>query len=192
MNADLGTRTHLEATEVAAYLDRTLGLAERARAEAHLAECDGCRREVTEVSGLVRVRNRARGPSRLLVPLAVAAALVLVLARRDLMRSDQPLMREPGLVTAATPVPIAPRGVASSHRFLWSAVPGADRYRLTLFAHDGAVAWEVQVAETTATLPTTTRLVTGALYYWKVEARVGFQRWLASDLTEFAVSPSRE
>jgi anti-sigma factor RsiW len=192
MNTDPGPVSHLESTEVAGYLDRTLPAADRARVEAHLSECRDCRAELIAVTRVLRGRER---PRRVLLPLAAAAAVLVLVVPwsrlTQIRQPGQPVLREPASTTAVAPTVIAPRGPAGGTRFVWSAVSGADRYRITVFTRDGSVAWETQLAETTVALPETlaTPLAPGARYFWKVEARVGWQRWVSSELTEFSVPP---
>ena len=73
----------------------------------------------------------------------------------------------------------------------WSAVPGADRYHVTLFDAGGRLVYEAQLADTAATLPDSVRLVAGQSYLWSVEARIGWDRWSSSPLTEFSVVGGR-
>lgn len=47
--------------------------------------------------------------------------------------------------------------------------------------------YEAEVAGTTAAIPDSVRLVPGPRYLWKVEARIGFDRWSASELIEFSI-----
>ena len=59
---------HLEEGDVATYLDRTLSVADRARVEAHLADCERCRGEVIQVARLLHalvVRRRWYGAAGL-------------------------------------------------------------------------------------------------------------------------------
>jgi len=68
-------------------------------------------------------------------------------------------------------------------------VPGADRYRVTLFDASGHVLYETQLAGTVAVLPDTVVLVAGRPYLWKVAARTGWDRWSPSELVEFSLAP---
>jgi hypothetical protein len=69
----------------------------------------------------------------------------------------------------------------------WSAVSGADRYRVTLFTADGQVLYEAETAETFMKLPESLRLAQDSSYHWKVRARTDFDRWVSSELVEFRV-----
>src|SRR5438445_392982 len=71
-----------------------------------------------------------------------------------------------------------------------AAVPGADRYHVTLFDAGGRVRYESQLADTVATLPDSVALVPGQPYLWSVEARIGWDRWTTSPLTAFSVVPA--
>jgi len=184
---------HLESGEVAAYLDNALAPADRSRIEAHAGECDECRAELIEAEWLLSTRPRVR---RWYVPagaVAAAAAVILLLWARPVSgpaRSSG--YREPVVTTSVAPAIVAPRGTATAARLLvWTAVPSADRYRLTLFDETGSVVWETQTTDTTALLPDSMRLRPGTNYLWKVEAQTGWNRWVASDLVEFSLVPPR-
>jgi hypothetical protein len=182
---------HLESGEVAAYLDDALAPSDRSRVEAHAAQCDACRAELVEVGSLLRTRPRVR---HWYVPAgAVAAAVMLVLWTRPASGpAGSTGLREPAVSSSVSPVLVAPRGVTVSARALvWTAVPRADRYRVTLFDETGSVVWETQTTDTTAPLPDSVRLRTGTSYLWEVEARTGWNRWVASDLVQFSPRAAR-
>ncbi len=165
---------------------------------AHLAGCATCRADLAEVMRAVRDPRVVRAlPShvaarrwfvRVAVPLAAAASLLLILGP-SLRHVGGPPHRERGVLSAPAPVALAPIGPVSSARTLtWYGVPGADRYRLTLFAGD-SVLYDVELLDTLAALPDRVRLRAGPTYLWKVEARVGFDRWVSSDLVRFSLVP---
>lgn len=185
---------HLESGEVAAYLDNALAPSDRSRIEGHAAECEVCRAELIETASLLRTRPRLR--RRYLpagVAAAVAAAAMLVLWPRSFSGpAGSSGYREPVVTTSIAPAVVAPRGAATAARVLvWTAVPRADRYRVTLFDETGSVAWETQTTDTAAPLPDSVRLRTGTSYLWKVEAQTGWNRWVASDLVEFSLRSPR-
>ena len=184
---------HVESGEVAAYLDHALSPSDRSRVEEHLAECDVCRAEVIEVAQLLRAQPRRRG---WYVPLGVAAAAAAVLLLVWPRPAEEPALppnyREPVVTTTAAPSAIAPRGaIIAASRFVWTGVPHADRYRLTVFDGTGRVVWETQTGDTAAGLPESIRLHRGASYFWKIEAQTGWNRWVGSDLVEFSLGPPR-
>jgi Putative zinc-finger len=184
---------HLENGEVAAYLDRALSPSDRSRVEEHLADCDVCRAEVIEVARLLRTQRRRRG---WYVPIGVAAAaaavLLLVWPRPVEEPPLSPNYREPVVTTTAAPSAIAPRGaIVAASRFVWTTVPHADRYRLTVFDETGSVLWEAQTSDTAAALPESIHLKRGASYFWEIEAQTGWNRWVGSDLIEFSLGPLR-
>jgi hypothetical protein len=185
---------HLESGELAAYLDRALPAADRLRLESHLADCSECRDELVAVARLLsgpphRVR-RWYAP----VGLATAAAILFLLV--PLRHHPQgpalaPTFREPAITSAAAAAALEPRGaVRLASSFVWSRVSRAERYRLMIFDATGSVVWETQTPDTSARLPEAIRLRQNATYFWKVEAQTGWNRWVASDLVEFSVSPS--
>jgi predicted anti-sigma-YlaC factor YlaD len=173
---------HLDASLMATYIDRRASGDETRRVEDHLATCPACRTEWMAVQGLV---HRTALPSvRALLPLAAAATVLLLFwpwrAGRD------PVHREPAVVTSQAPGVIAPRGVVTSApAVVWSLVPGADRYRVSVFDSVGRVLWETSTADTILAVPDSVGLTHGAAYFWRVHARTGYDRWIESSLVEF-------
>lgn len=193
MPAEQGAPVHPEAWELAAYLDGALADPNRSRVEAHLAGCAVCRVEVAAVAQLVRTAPR---PRRVAIPIGLAAAAVLavlLVPALDLPSWFGPTRhREPAVTTTAPPIVIAPRGgVDSVRELVWSAVPHAARYRVTLLDARGTALWRWETADTVAVLPDTVRLRVAASYFWKVEAETGFDRWAASDLVDFTLGVPR-
>jgi hypothetical protein len=127
-------------------------------------------------------------------PLAGAAAvllLTLVPWGRISERGGR-VLREPAITTTTAPSPIVPLGaVAALPPLTWTSVPHADRYRVTVFDTNGSLVWETQTPDTAAVVPSTITLRPGVPYFWKVAARTGWDRWVASDLTTFTVGATR-
>lgn len=196
--ADLGAEPpvpeHLGTGQVAAYLTGAVQPGDRSRIEAHLAACDVCCTELIEVARLFRTRPR---PTRWFVPAGAAAAaaailLFLVWSRPVSEPAGSSGYREPSVTTTVAPVAVTPRGVSAAVRQLaWTAVAGADRYRLTLFDAAGTVVWETQTSDTVTPLPESIHLRPGASYLWKVEAQTGWNRWVGSELVQFSLGSPR-
>lgn len=189
---DARSDQHLEAGQVAAYVDGVLAGAARARVEDHLSICAACREELAEVSGIVAtmpVPHRKSVRRRVWIPAAAAAVLALVLARP--LETPEPTdagHRQGAVLTTVAPRAIVPVDtVSSASSLVWSSVAGADRYRVRLFDASGTVLWEAEIPDTLAPLPDSVRLVVKRSYYWKVEAHTGFDRWAPSDLVEFVL-----
>ena len=191
----------LDEHTVAALADGTLDAAARGRALAHVATCALCRRAVASVAEalaagpitheieIVEGRRRRRGPVlRVAVPLAAAATVLLLLwspAKDPFGRHRGPPPPPP----ATIPIPRSPVGaVAAVNDLRWSHVTGADRYRVTVFDATGGVVFATEASDTVVAFPDSITLVPGASYLWKVDARTGFDRWAASELTEFRVA----
>ena len=194
----------LDERTVAALADGTLDAELRSRALAHVATCALCRRAVASVAEaladgpitheieIVEGRRHRRGPVlRVAVPLAAAATVLLLLWSPVDDRS--PGHRgPPPPPPATTPVPQSPIGaVAAVNDLRWSHVAGADRYRVTVFDATGGVVFAAEASDTVALFPDSIALVPGASYLWKVDARTGFDRWAASELTEFSIAGPR-
>jgi len=190
----------LDEETLAAVVDGTLDPLQRTAATAHLSTCARCRSAVAGVSRIMSDHSVAaeaaaldrRGPVRhwrLPLGLAAAAALVLLLAWPGQVEDGGVAHRDPTITAAPAPVPAAPLGVVADVRLLqWTSVTGADRYRVAVFDASGRVRYEAELADTTVALPDSVALVSGQPYLWKVEARIGWDRWAASELVEFRVA----
>ena len=188
----------LDDDTVAALAEGTLDVAAREAVLPHLAGCSHCRSAVASVARALAdlsVAREVRGVEgggrrrfyRIALPLAAAATLLLVLVLPRQANDGGPPHRDPPTVASA-PVPISPVGVvAEASPLVWTAVAGADRYRVTLSDALGVVLYESQLTDTVAALPDSIVLVSGRSYVWIVEARTGFDRWSTSRLVEFSI-----
>ncbi|MEP6572823.1 MAG: CHAT domain-containing tetratricopeptide repeat protein [Gemmatimonadota bacterium] len=132
------------------------------------------------------VRRPARRRLMGLAGLAAAAAVVLLLVRPHPATDADGHRGGPTITAGIAPRPANPLGeVIDAHEFRWTSVDGADRYRITLFDATGKVLFQAQVSDTTATVPDSVSLLPDQSYLWKVEARTTWDRWTASELTEF-------
>jgi anti-sigma factor RsiW len=178
---------HVTDTEIAAYLDRTLTASERDRVEDHLAACPDCRQQLLETKELL---ERVRRPRNLLVGGALAAAVVVVflVARPDSGPTDgRTLMRSDG--AAAPLVAYGPLGstAGAGLRFVWSAAPGRESYRLSVSRFDGQAMWSSSGTDTVATLPDSVILRPNDRYYWVVDALLNDGTTRTTGLREFGV-----
>jgi anti-sigma factor RsiW len=180
--------SHLAPEQVAAFLDRTLSPDVRRQIEAHLVECDDCRTEVLEVQ---RIAGSVPGPRRwAAVPLLAAAAAAVVLVVTQAGPPSGPRHREPTVQSSVAPMTVAPLGLVSRlEPLVWTSVVGADRYRVAVFDSAGRVLWETMVPDTTTTVPASIAagLEVSSVYFWSVRARVAWDRWTESGLSEFRV-----
>lgn len=189
----------LDDDTVAALAEGSLDAASRPVALAHLAECPRCRAAVASVARalddpevareiVATPGTRGRRVYRVALPLAAAAVLLVIAWPRQVV-DRTPVHRAPTITAAAAPSPLSPMGtVADAGVLRWSAVAGADRYRVTLFDSGSRVVYETQLADTVAALPDSIVLVPGQRYLWKVEARTGRDRWSASALVDFSMA----
>ena len=192
----------LDDDTVSAFAEASLDPPARATVLSHLAGCSRCRAAVASVARALGDPAVAREVAaieapwqrrlfRIALPAAAAAILLLLVLPPqvgDRAPPPQPPHRAPTITAATAPVPMSPVGtVAQAAMLQWSAVAGADRYRVTLFDAGGRVLYEAQLADTVAVLPDSVALSPQQRYLWKVEARVGFDRWSASDLIEFSI-----
>ena len=187
MNRD-SDALHLGPVDLAAYLDRTLSAEHRATVEDHLAWCDECRRELRDINSILRsARPKRRRLARIGPVVAAAAAIILLIAvprgpapsDSDLEHRDVPVIldQRPG-IGAAVPAPDQP----GAYLLSWSRIDRADRYRVSVFDTTGTVAWRIVTRDTSAILPPTAGLTSDSRYLWRVDARVGIDRWVESTL----------
>jgi len=93
------------------------------------------------------------------------------------------------ITATGAPTVVAPRGaVTGAPLLVWTSVPHADLYRITLFDDAGGSIWESQTRDTSVALPASITLRSRASYYWRIEAQTGWNRWVASDLIEFSIA----
>lgn len=184
------TEQHLEPREVAAYIDGAMKAEERARIQSHLATCAECRDEVSDAARIIATLPRARAARwRVALPAAGIAAMLLVFlwprADRD---NAVPQHRESAVTTTVAPVIVAPIGpVSVADVFTWTSVPHASTYSVRVFDSDGSVIWQRETTDTVLIPPPASTIRAGRSYYWKVEARTGFERSTSTDLVEFSI-----
>lgn len=178
--------SHLDAHDIAAYVDNAAAPALRDRVERHIAECRICRDEVLEVSALASPTRAVSKPAwRIAAGIAAAAVIVVVTWPAQRSREFAIVHREAPIAATVAPRPIAPLGsTIETTTLLWSSVPHADGYVVRVFNARGDVVWERATSDTSAVAPDST-IRAGESYFWKVEARTGFGRSTASDLVEF-------
>lgn len=177
---------------------------QRASRVAHLAACGHCRRQLAALVELVadpgvaaevpqlepKIQRTAYGRRFLAgAGLLAAAAALLLLVWPGGRGEGVGGHRGPTITAGSVPAPLSPVGdVVEAKTLKWTAVAGADRYRVTLFDATGKVLFEDQLTGTTIGLPDSLDLAPGELYLWKVEARTAWERWASSDLIEFRVA----
>jgi hypothetical protein len=124
---------------------------------------------------------------------AAVAALALIWIVPSVVRQPADrIYREETVTSSAAPRPLAPIGpVDSVTALVWSRVPHSTTYRVRVFDSVGTVVWDAQTEDTLARLPASLVVAPGHAYYWNVEARTGFERRAASDLTEFSTNGRR-
>jgi hypothetical protein len=180
---------HLGEARIARLLDGDFSGAERQAAEAHLADCPACRRELAEVRAILRsAPERRRVVPRRIVAAAAAAALLFFVWPWADRAPEEPLPhRDPALTTTLAPHAVRPLGTVGDTRVLeWTSVAGALRYRITLFDAEGDALWQSVQPDTVAAVPDSVPLPP-AVYYWQVKAEASPGRWVESELIPFTI-----
>lgn len=190
------TSEHLSATDIAAFIDRSLPLDERARAESHLSTCNRCREELASCA---RLTSNAPSPAQRrttwrLVGLVAAALMIAVLLRPFTGRGHFEASRERGSAsTSARMVTVFPTRDAqvtrSNLRFVWRQDDRSGNYRVIVTDASGAPVWTQDTADTTASPPLTVAMNTGVRYFWRVEALHTDGSVAQSSETPFRIRP---
>ena len=191
------------------YVAGRLGEAETEAFESHYLTCERCQNELRLAVAIREVLPEVReaglhAPAesevsvisrRFRVRTAAAMAAAAVLAGLLLLRpstqdeGSAPVHRDEATGVEVAPSLRAPGGVvAAVESFQWSQVPAADLYRITVYDAEGAVVWEAETRDTLITPPDSAEFEPDARYIWTVAARVGFDRWLSSELVDFTIS----
>ena len=189
------------------YLTGKLPEAEVELFESHYLTCTVCQRELRLATAIREVLPEVRGAGVMSddrtaaigpwagrrarvygIAAAIAAVLVgVVVVMPDLGESVP--HRSQATVEASVPAAETPIGeVQSVTEFRWVPVTAADLYRITLYDASGDLLWQADTRETHVTLADTVLLVPGALYLWQVDARVGWDRWVNSELARFTIA----
>jgi len=191
------------------YLAGTLSESETEVFESHYLTCARCQKELRLGAGIrkvlleVRRAEESKGstiaaptrhwfhrPARVgAAAAAVAAVLIGVLLVQPADRGTLPHREGVPASEVAVPTVQAPVGETRAlEEFRWERVSAADLYRVTLFDAEGQVLWQEETRETHLPQPDTLQLESHTLYLWQVDARVGWDRWVSSELVRFQIS----
>jgi anti-sigma factor RsiW len=175
--------------EVTGYLEGTIPPVERARIEAHLADCEECAAELAEVSRLRRAGTR---PVTWMGVGAAAAAVIAVVmvGRPHERRTGDEGSFERGVPTAPAVNAVAPGDgavLSSEPQFVWDAVPGAATYRILVTRLDGDSVWASSLRDTVVRAPDSA--LTPGAYYWFVDALLSDGRSIPGKAREFRLGP---
>jgi anti-sigma factor RsiW len=195
----------LDEFAIASFLDGTAAVGAQHAAASHILTCAHCAQTAASVARLRRdpdvvaeLRHltspasawRGRYLLRTTAIAGAAAVLALVLVRQSLIekRDNAPIYRDRSVVGTSPLTPISPVGAVSVVDSLrWTSVGRADRYRVIVYDPHGTTVWEAQTRDTVAALPSAISRRLAGSYLWKVSARVAANRWVESDLAEFAI-----
>lgn len=178
------------------YLSGTLAEPDQETFEEHLLSCDTCQedlrlavaiREGLRETEPLRISDRRGRKFRVLLGTALAAAATVALVVA--LPSPQSGHRAADAEVSSLPTPVEPVGeIETIDRLTWRRSSDADGYRPAILDAEGRIVWEGEVtADSFAILPTDLQLHAGEPYYWKVDGRIGFDRWAESSLASFTV-----
>jgi hypothetical protein len=183
------------------YVAGALGADDRDRLERHLLLCDRCQREARLALAvrheLARERKQMHRPSGRWIAAgigtAAAAVLLALLIPQVVLEREVDTHRDVPAVDTVRPIPLAPIGPVTGRpsTLIWSRVAGADRYRVSVLSAGGDVLLEAETADTALAVPDGTKLDSEGSFFWKVDARIGWDRWVKSPVVEFAIETAR-
>lgn len=179
--------------ELAAYLDRGLSIADKARVENHLADCAECRENVTATRHLLDIdrskrRQRRIGVSALLAAAAVIAFLVVNPQKFSLRPAGEDVMRASDAGRALTAYGPLGELNRAPPRFVWGSAGVGATYRVSLTDETGAQLWSASTADTSAVIPDSVQFNNAAHYYWIADALLTDGSTLSTRLQEFRVA----
>ena len=188
------TSLHLQPGEVSGYLDRRLPNSERARIEAHLADCRDCRREVIDAHRIARSLPGVRVWYWLGTAAAAVAVAILLLSPRTLVSPRGPTERgRDGRDGAPVIDAVAPRAGTVVPRdrvqFVWRSGGRGTSYHLTVTDARGDIVWSGSLSDTTQSLPRAVVLEANRPYAWFVDALLADGRSATTGVQEFRTAP---
>lgn len=170
------TDSHLSVTTLASYVDDALDAEARAAADRHLAACESCRAELTELTDLVLDAPSARRTVnwRVIGGALAAAGLVGILVtspdRPATRSSERAVTPADAALEIVEPPGAGAAGALRNGRIVWRAVEPQATYRVTVTDTTGATRWSAETSDTVAVLPSSARLEAGARYYLYIDA----------------------
>jgi hypothetical protein len=192
------TPVHLTSERVAALLEGRLTGVNRERAVSHLAGCDECRQELTELRSVLDTAHQMRSRRWMAAIAAVAAMLAFAILPRltadrtsdgsaGVTRTED--ARFPDGTQVIGVVGPSDRALVSPTRveLTWHQTGAGARYLVSVLDTSGATVWTVSVSDTSVLVPDSARLMTGNRYFWSVDARLANGRTAKTGVFSFTV-----
>lgn len=199
--SDFLEMTHVDAHDLAGYVDNTLSAAARAAVTAHVAECDRCRHELTAIRRLVPTGGAAQRHAAVIFGAALAAAVVVMVfalpngtIRQSVSASaESTRAAEYGTLSeVAVPFPVvspvADTAIPAEQVVLmWHAVGADAAYRVVVQDETGGIVFTQATADTIAPVPASAFTTRAQRFFWSVEARLTDGRAMSSSVQRFRV-----
>lgn len=170
----------------------------------HLLLCGRCQQEVWLGMATKREliaqdlthRSPRKRPARIAagvgIALAAAAAVLFVVSSERVEEAVRAPDHRAPVALPDRPFPVAPQGtVKEVSELRWKGLPAADRYRVTVVDSAGMGVWEGETTDTSLVIPGRISFIAGQPYFWKVDARVDWDRWEGSEFIEFRLSAAQ-
>lgn len=192
---------HPESAAIASYLDDRLPAAEKARLQAHLAECSDCRDEVVELVELMEAQKTGRR-RRWIVPVVAAAAVaatVLLVSmpvvreesdRTSIVRAPEAAAEREALRAISPLSPLQERPVErDALAFAWQPIAEDASYRLTVTDSAGVPMWVAETDQSRIVAPPDVDLESGTRYLWFVDAVLPDGTTATTGVQPFQIAP---
>lgn len=194
MTPDEANEQHLDTEQIAAYLDRNMTPEELPRVEAHIAECERCRREALAATRIVGMRARRRWLYAGAPLVAAVVASILLVSQRDTETPEQVFgadatvrtSADEGLLQVTIVAPAPGSAVRVGNRtFRWRSLGTDVLYRFTLTNQEGEPIFTGDTSDSALTLPGEVALEPDARYFWRVDALLPDGRSATTRMLEF-------
>lgn len=174
----------------AGYLAGRLSADDAVAYEAHYFGCERCWPSLKRATELRAVLAKAAPAPRFRVTPGLAAAAMIVVAFAGWFMVSR-TGRDPGTTRgAADSLVVHATNPAGSFAAAWRPQAGADRYRVRLYAADGALLFERETGDTTLALPADSVPRGPGRLFWQVQALDALRQPIArSTLTPAGPTP---
>jgi hypothetical protein len=149
----------------------------------HVMKCAACQQDF-ELFRALHGAGRSERPAVAPRWYAIAAAAVLVVGIAFFASRDAgPVMRGDSEMAAALVSPVGDVPAAEARRFVWRAVPNAERYAVEVLERGGGVRASATLSDTVWQLPDSVQIRSGDDLEWLVRAEMPDGRQLRSPVT---------
>lgn len=195
---DDNTPVHLTSEQVAAFLESRLTGADRGRTISHLASCDECRQELTELRAVLDTAHQRPSRGRFAATAAVAAILAFVILPRlfsdraydgntGVTRADDSRFPDGTQVIGVVGPPDRASVSRANVKLTWHQAGAGASYLVSVLDTSGTTVWTVSVSDTSVLVAESASFMIGSRYFWSVDARLANGRTAKTRVFSFLV-----